>query len=265
MQTFKDWNIKLVASKEDTAGMNIAQFIKTNLKDKMSFIESKTIYSDQELQTLVSSKNTLVIFLSRHTAQSLRPSFTVHPVGNFSQPMFGGKESTLVKCHSFLLKQLLLNIQKLVGSEKYELMYDYEVSLEVTHHGPFAINPITFIEVGSSMDQWKDMEACHLVADAVNNMDFNHDLKERNWESVIGFGGNHYSKKFTKKVLETDFAFGHICAKYAIEHLTEGLIKEMVAKTYPTPKMALFDKKSMKRKSIIRDWLKDLDLEVIQV
>ncbi|MHA1971350.1 MAG: D-aminoacyl-tRNA deacylase [Candidatus Hodarchaeales archaeon] len=265
MQKLKDWNIKLVASKEDTAGMNIARFIKDNLKDRLSFIESKTIYSDQELQSLVSSTDSLVIFLSRHTAKSLRPSFTVHPVGNFSQPMFGGKESTLVNCNSFLLKHLLLNIQNLVASEKYGLTYNYEVSLEVTHHGPFTTNSVAFIEVGSSMDQWQDLEACHLIADAVNNTDFRHDFIDNDWKSVVGFGGNHYSKKFTKLVLESEFAFGHICPKYAIEHLTEDLTKEMIEKTYPTPKIALFDKKSMKRKSIIRDWLTGLGLEVLQV
>jgi D-aminoacyl-tRNA deacylase len=207
----------------------------------------------------------MVIFLSRHSARSLRPSFTVHPIGNFGIAEFGGRDRTLIECNSFLLKRLLLNIKELMSSEVFKLNYEYEFSLEVTHHGPFSINPLVFIEVGSSEEQWKDLEACRLIAEAVNRVDFkNYDLSSE-WISAIGFGGNHYANKFTKLMLKTKNAIGHICAKYALTSLNAELVGQMILKTTPTPRVAFFDKKSMKRKQEIRKMLSAFDIEVIQI
>jgi len=257
-------NIQLLASREDNAGMNIARFIHSHLQQKITFVEAISIFSDYEIAT-ISSSTSSIVYLSRHSAQSLRPSFTVHPIGNFGIAEFGGRDNTLVKCHSFLMKRLLLNIQELKASGEYKTIFDYEVSLEVTHHGPFSKPSVVFIEVGSSEAQWKDLEACRLIADAVNKTDFTNLNQNSDWVSVIGFGGNHYATKFTRYMVESDYAFGHICAKYAIQWLTEDLIHQMIEKTTPPPELILFDKKSMKRKQQIRTWLSEFDFEVKQI
>ncbi len=163
------------------------------------------------------------------------------------------------------MKRLILNIKELKDSGNYETIFDYEISLEVTHHGPFSKSPVVFIEVGSSEAQWKDLEACRLISDAVNNTDFDKIDQNSDWVSVIGFGGNHYATKFTRYMLETEYAFGHICAKYAIKWLDKELIHQMITKTLPTPELVLFDKKSMKRKQQIRTWLSEFDFEVKQI
>jgi D-aminoacyl-tRNA deacylase len=257
-------NIQLLASREDIAGMNISDFIASHLKDKLSIVNEISIFSDQSIAEVI-PKAASVIYLSRHSAKSLRPSLTVHPIGNFGVAEFGGKDNTLVDCHSFLMKRLLLNIKELVSSKEYDLLFDYEISLEVTHHGPFAIPSVVFIEVGSSEPQWNDLEACRLIADAVNNTQFDNLSQGSDWVSVVGFGGNHYVTKFTRYMLESEYAFGHICAKYAIPHLTPDSIQQMIRKTTPPPKLVLFDKKGMKQKQQIRTWLANLEIEVEQI
>ena len=257
-------DIQLVASREDIAGMNISQFIHSQLKNRLTLVDEISIFSDQSISEAVPLAAT-GIYLSRHSAQSLRPSLTVHPIGNFGPAEFGGRDDTLIDCHSFLIKRLLLNIKELMNSGEYRLLFDYEISLEVTHHGPYAESPIIFIEVGSSEPQWNDLEACRLIADAVNAAQFDNLTQGSDWVSVIGFGGNHYATKFTRSMLETEYAFGHICAKYAIPHLNPDSIHQMIEKTFPTPKLVLFDKKGMKQKQRIRTWLADLGIEIKQI
>ncbi|MFX1508402.1 MAG: D-aminoacyl-tRNA deacylase, partial [Promethearchaeota archaeon] len=87
----------------------------------------------------------------------------------------------------------------------------------------------------------------------------------REWVSVIGFGGNHYATKFTRYTLESEYAFGHICAKYAIPHLTPDTTHQMISKTSPIPELILFDKKGMKQKQQIRSWLADFNIEIKQI
>jgi D-aminoacyl-tRNA deacylase len=257
-------NIQLLTSREDNAGMNISRFIRSNLQERISFTDEVSIYSDQSIADTIPSADS-IIYLSRHSAQSLRPSLTVHPIGNFGMAEFGGRNGTLVECHSFLIKRLLLNIRDLMTSGEYDLLFDYEISLEVTHHGPFAKPSVVFIEVGSSEPQWNDLEACRLIADAVNNTQFDNLSQDNEWVSVIGFGGNHYATKFTRYTLESEFAFGHICAKYAIPHLTPDSIHQMIKKTSPSPELVLFDKKGMKQKQQIRTWLADCEIEIKQI
>ena len=47
---------------------------------------------------------------------------------------------------------------------KKKLKLDYEVSYEVTHHGPSLDVPAMFVELGSSENQWSDSKAAEAVA-----------------------------------------------------------------------------------------------------
>ncbi|MFX0087229.1 MAG: D-aminoacyl-tRNA deacylase [Candidatus Hodarchaeota archaeon] len=264
MKLLSELPIYLLASRNDIAGMNILNFLATELQKKVIVVNNDSIHSDEEIKNRISSKS-MIIFLSRHSARSLRPSFTVHPIGNFGTASFGGRDATLIECSSFLLKKLLLSIKEFLQSKNYKLNYNYEYSLEVTHHGPFSNNPILFIEVGSSEAQWKDLEACRMIAEVVNHVWLKNFEQPKEWISAIGFGGNHYANKFTKLVLKTENAIGHICAKYALSSLNTELINQMIMKTIPKPRIAFFDKKSMKRKQEIKQMLSAFDIEVIQI
>ena len=264
MELLPETSTYYLASRKDIAGMNIQKFLPSVMQSQVILLENDSIYSTDEIEANLPHKSEIV-FLSRHSAKSLRPSFTVHPVGNFSNAEFGGKDSRLVLCNSFRLKHLLLEIKNQVESKKYTLKYEYEISIEVTHHGPFTSQAVSFIEVGSSADQWNDLEACRLIARSIAEVEKQSQLIEKEWISVIGFGGNHYSTKFTKLVLDSEYAFGHVCAKYAISALNEELVTQMIKKTHPNPQLAVFDKKSMKRKQEVKNWLSNCDIDVLQV
>ncbi|MFW9994636.1 MAG: D-aminoacyl-tRNA deacylase [Candidatus Odinarchaeota archaeon] len=264
MSSAREQEVVLLVSRKDIAGMNMLEFLDPGLKSRVKIFEKDSVYSEDELIQHATS-GTSCIFLSRHRAQSLRPSFTVHPVGNFGEAMVGGKTGTLSPCNAFTLKRLLMNINRLVSSGEYTLAYDYEVSIEATHHGPLSPVALAFIEVGSSETQWQEQEACRLIAGAVNLFFKERSITEDNWTPAIAFGSNHYSSKFSSMVLETETALGHVCAKYAIPDLNEELVRQMVEKTIPRPVVAFFDKKSVKRKQEIRNWLAECGIEVIQV
>ena len=265
MQSSQPFIYQIFASEKDIAGTNILNFISPSLQSETTLIKEESIFADMEVKKFTKDKRSSIIFLSRHSAKSLRPSFTVHPIGNFSEAAFGGRTSTLIPCDSYLMKTLYMNIIELIDTGNYKFKFNYEISVEVTHHGPYSQNPVTYIEVGSAPDQWEDLEACRLIADAVNLTDFSSISDQKSWISCIGFGGNHYPRKFSKQMSDTDNALGHMCAKYAIPFLTEDLVKQMIEKTHPRPQIALFDKKSMKRKQKIRSWLEDYDIIVKQI
>ncbi len=264
MKLSSETAICYLVSRKDIAGMNIQKFLPNKMQSQVLLLDNDSIYATDEIETNL-PQNSEIIVLSRHSAKSLRPSFTVHPIGNFSNAEFGGEDSKLVLCNPFQLKHLLMEIKNQVESKQYTLKYEYEISIEVTHHGPYTSQATSFIEVGSSEDQWNDLEACRLVAQAVAQVDKKPQSIEKEWISVIGFGGNHYSTKFTKLVLDSEYAFGHVCAKYAIPALTDNLVTQMIKKTRPSPQLAVFDKKSMKRKQEIKNWLVNCDIDVVQV
>ena len=69
-------------------------------------------------------------------------------------------------------------------------------------------------------------------------------------DCVIGFGGGHYTPMFSKK--EKEFAFGHMCAKYALDDLDTGLVAQMAEKTIGNVAHAFVDSgmKSRHKKKI---------------
>jgi len=160
------------------------------------------------------------------------PCLSTHVPGNFSENAFGGNRGELAIAPSTVIGGILrkLNDKK---------MKDFEISLEVTHHGPTGLDkPVVFVEAGSSEKQWNNLNACAAVAEAI--MTF-----EPKGRSAIGFGGPHYAPKFTKLVLE-EWATGHICPKYHFNSLDEEMFRQMVEKTVPKPETALIDKKGTK-------------------
>jgi len=107
---------------------------------------------------------------------------------------------------------------------------DWNVDLEVDHHGPTEISsPIMFMELGSSENEWSNEDAAAVVAHAIINtiMDYVNFLfsqmninpliesspnftKKQLYEQIkislgtrkgltfaIGFGGNHYAQNFS--------------------------------------------------------------------
>lgn len=199
------------------------------------------------------------VFLSRHSAESRIPSLTAHVPGNFSEAKFGGAGGELGRGDAGLLKDYMIAI-----SRRKDRVPSYEITLEATHHGPTSLSkPVLFVELGSSEKQWGDKETAKVVAESLVEALTN----RRIWNKVaIGFGGTHYSEKFNEVVTSGDTAVSFIAPKYALGHIDEKMVGQMIQKTTAPVKYALLDWKGLgPHKNKIAKLVSQFGLEAIRV
>jgi D-aminoacyl-tRNA deacylase len=246
-----------IASTKDPAGMNIANqlidhynFKKLsetfhdnpvytkrfqNKETKLLFVNTE-IVDTQFLENLPSPQ--LIVFLSRHSSAKAIPTLSVHTPGNIAETKFGGKPRTVSTSPAAAMKNALSEMAKLAR----ERGLDYEVSYECTHHGPSLNTPSMFAELGSSPKQWKDVKAAEVVAHAAVAA-----LSESTSRSaVLGIGGPHYNKKFTRMALTNQVAFGHIIPKYALSEVDAEMVKQCIERTVENVDSAILDWKGIK-------------------
>ncbi len=200
------------------------------------------------------------VFLSRHSAESGIASLTAHTPGNFSkEAKFGGVGGELARADPFFLKDYLIALSK-----RRDRVPSYEITMEATHHGPTSLlRPVVFVELGSSEKYWGDKKAAGVVADALVES-----LTERRvWDkAAIAFGGTHYPEKFNKLVVEGEFAVSFVAPKYALEHIDERMVGQMLGKSTVPVKYALLDWKGLgQHKEKIAGLVSQFGLEVVRV
>jgi D-aminoacyl-tRNA deacylase len=200
------------------------------------------------------------IFLSRHSAESGIASLTAHTTGNFSsEAKFGGAGRELGRADPSLLKNYLTTLWKHRDEVK-----GYEITMEATHHGPTALQkPVLFVELGSSEKYWGDMKAAAVVGAALMES-----LNEKSvWSKVaVGFGGTHYPEKFTKLLIEGDLAFAFVAPKYALEHMDERMVGQMLQRSTVPVRYAVLDWKGLgPHKEKVVGLVKQFGLEEIRV
>lgn len=249
--------ILLVSSNKDVASINIANqilqhypFQKTpdefqnnpvytaNINQKyVSFIQLNVELVDAQNLPENFTDLELIVFVSRHCSKSGTPTLTVHTPGNFVTANFGGLPRTVsispAIAMSNTLKMLAFFQQKLG-------LFDYEVSFEVTHHGPSLNVPTMFVELGSSMLQWVDSKAAYAVACAVISTIGTFEQKPGQ-KAVIGIGGTHYNKKFTRLVLDGEVVFGHMIPKYVVANVDVSMLKHCVERNLEQISEVLLD------------------------
>lgn len=161
-----------------------------------------------------------LIVLSSHKSKKSEKRLTAHVPGNWGDADFGGEPNTLNIVNSSRLKILLEEIKK--EGDKI----GWNVSLEVDHHGPTCNVPLLFVEIGSTENEWNDEKAAEAMARAVDAS-----LKRNEkYQAFFGIGGDHYAREFTKIVLETELAPGHMAPKYAIDNVNENTFKQAIEK-----------------------------------
>jgi len=249
--------ILIVASTKDLAGMNIAQQIIKHYRfeEGSESFHQNPIYlkriQGQEIRLLFINEeivNTqfvtdfftpqLLIFVSRHSSAKGIPTLSVHTPGNLGEAEFGGVSKKVSVSPASAMRDVLVNMASL----KEKMKLDYEVSYECTHHGPSLDVPTMFAELGSSPKEWKDLRAAEAVAHATMAAV----CKGSSYPAVLGVGGPHYNRKFTKIALTTEKAFGHIIPKYAVSTVDADMIKQCVEKTVENVKTAVLDWKGIK-------------------
>ncbi len=198
----------LITSEQDAASLTIKNILLNEYefsKSSDDFEGNKVYTSENDL--LITTDRDLIhcdhldshfdaeafIFCSRHRAESGKPALLVHSTGNFgSQALFGGNPHQLSFSSPSLVSAAL---KKLFEERNKRSLKEFDVSLEVTHHGPTSLKtPLVFIELGSSDEYWTHEEGARAVAAAAMACV----LEPLTGDAVIGFGGTHYASKFNK-------------------------------------------------------------------
>lgn len=267
--------ILIVASNKDTGSLNIKKQIlgKYQFREKPETFESNPIHeiriSDKLVRLVTLNGESvcaqslpsyfmdleLVIFISKHSSLSGTPTLSVHTPGNFAEAELGGLPRKVSVSPANAMREALFTMMK----DKEQRKLEYEVCYEGTHHGPSLDVPTMFAELGSSPQQWNDVKAAQVVANATINaiMRFgDHQIRV-----ALGIGGPHYNSKFTRMAMEERFAFGHIIPKYAIAKIDSSILRQCVERTMEKVETIILDWKGIKGqdKKALVDLLEDID------
>jgi D-aminoacyl-tRNA deacylase len=230
-----------------------------------------------------------VIFPSRHSASSGRPSLTMHPIGvpqykTSSEVQYGGRAGTTVPPN-----QRISDWWKLFHKKKQDAnaLSKFELTLEVTHHGPFLQTPSMFIEIGSTADTWGDLNAASFLADVmIEGLGLETGLGIGGWDKycaerdlvVITLGGGHYAPRANYIGLLPHVRLGHMLASYALpfgeketpndqwkNSLQSALSSTKIS--YPGGRIVcMIEKKAFKgwQRDLLKEFCSELGLEILQ-
>jgi len=270
----------IVVSNEDTAGLNIKQKLLAGgaFKETDQEFEGNIIYEEAvtrvplittnrrliEANHLNQFKTDLIIFASKHKSESEKPSLLVHAPGNWTADnSFGGNPRELACTSAVAIKRIL---NELIEKQK-ERQLEYDVTSEVTHHGPTNLEaPCIFVELGSNEEYWQDALGGTIVAETILKV-ISEPLSRSDLKYAIGFGGPHYATNFNRIQLNTNFAVSHIAAKHVLDTITEDLITQAIRKTVEKVDYAILDWKGMvkpQRDKIIAI-LNKLQIQILRV
>jgi D-aminoacyl-tRNA deacylase len=251
--------ILLVHSSRDIAGVNIAK----SILQQYPFKKAPETYQESPIYTSeINGKHIcfvtlneesvnaqylpedfpeakLVVFISRHSSQSGKPTLSVHTPGNFGEAGLGGLRRTLSIAPAFAMQTALKELDRL----NRQMSLGYEVSYEGTHHGPSLNLPVMFVELGSSEPQWNNLKAARAVGDAAMAAITNFSSGQAS--AVLGVGGPHYNQKFTQMALLGEAAFGHMIPKYAVGEVDAAMISQCMEKTVEKVSAAVLDWKGI--------------------
>jgi len=232
----------IISSDQDPAGSNMYSLFSSEFdfeKDgtydgfdkfvKDDFVLIKVKSSIIEIEKVCNDFNpSIYICASKHQSAQKKPALTVHCTGNFGKAEMGGEEGIISISPACYVKKALSSLVHVEG---------FEITMEATHHGPSTMNaPLLFVEVGSSLEEWNNLEACRSVCTAILALS-----SVESCESVIGFGGPHYAPNFTKFNLNSKYAVGHICPKHFIDELDKEIVKNAFSNVDPKPSYAVID------------------------
>ncbi|MDR0372239.1 MAG: hypothetical protein LBI79_01555 [Nitrososphaerota archaeon] len=253
--------ILLVYSILDIAGVNIAQQILKHY----AFTKARKIYKKSPLYTaringcqiaLAALQEEavyaqyiqddfpdadLVVFLSRHSSQSGKPTLSVHTPGNFGVAEFGGAPKIISVAPAVAMQTAL---KTMIYYKESLSLFDYQVCYECTHHGPCLKVPAMFVELGSSPAQWTDTRAAEAVAHSAISAVTAFTVTPSS--AVLGIGGTHYNEKFTTMALAGTASFGHMIPKYAVPDIDAAMIRQCIERTFEKVQLALLDWKGIR-------------------
>jgi len=239
---------------------------------QIKFLRSKKyhnlnlIVTDEELIHLKNIEksefqNSVLIFLSKHASKSKIPALTSHFTGNFSiDNSLGGVPFEIGVAYPSFQKEYMKNLYSMKNS-----LPKYDLTIEASHHGPTSSsNPILFIEIGSSEEEWSNKKTAKLVCECliqtIQNVSEKTNVEES--EISIGLGGNHYPQKFNNLILTSNIAFASIASKHNLRFISNEMLEQMVGKSIEKVTSIYIDKKGMgSEKDRILSLLRTQELE----
>lgn len=229
----------VVYSEEDLAGRNIASHLVKHISFSDSNVGLLPALNHGDLYLLRvggplvnftlpagGEKAEWVLCLSRHRSESGRRCLTAHTPGNLSGSAdLGGRPNEVAISNPSLQSSLIKELHR----SSSELGLDYQITVEATHHGPTELPcPVTFVEIGSDEDAWKDESMGEAVARGVSRAL----LSPMVGKGAFGVGGGHYSEKFTSLIIDQNCLIGHIVPKYAMnEGLDNAMFRTCIKRT----------------------------------
>ncbi|XP_078437869.1 D-aminoacyl-tRNA deacylase [Wolffia australiana] len=164
-----------------------------------------------------------VIFLSRHSALTHRPSLTVHPIGvphlrEDEVPLQGGRPGWASLPNPRIGPWIRL-LKKIAND--HGLIPEFEVTLEATHHGPVVNTPTMFVEIGSTEAQWGRQDAAQVIALLAwegLGLDGGSGLGrwDRGGKVLLGLGGGHYVPRHMDIAAKDGVWVGHMLSGYSL-------------------------------------------------
>ncbi|XP_047972278.1 D-aminoacyl-tRNA deacylase isoform X2 [Salvia hispanica] len=167
-----------------------------------------------------------LLFLSRHAAASTRPALTIHPIGvphlkegdvlpQGGRPGWAAPPCPRIGPWLVLLKKL---------AQSHNLVPEFEITLEATHHGPVTSKPAMFIEIGSTEEYWGRLDAAQVIAQLVwEGLGRGASPAVGVWSSstekkkvLLGLGGGHYVPRHMDIILKEGTWVGHLISGYSL-------------------------------------------------
>ena len=259
--------IAIIYTSVDIASITMATILEKMLSEQgidgvyMYEHNEELIYADN-IDKHLPNEVEYIIMLSKHSASSGRPTISVHTPGNLSvHADMGGKPMKVAIANPCLVGSLLRRLYKLV---EYEGL-NYEVTLEVTHHGPTEVEkPVTFVEIGPNEDVWRDEKAAEIAIRGIISV-----IREGigNCVKLVGFGGPHYAPIFVKFLLkEPIYGIGHIVSKYVLTECNTDVVDLVLNRNGGVDRAAI-NWKGLKGavRQCIYSYLMDMGIEIIKI
>ena len=233
-----------------------------------------------------------VVFPSRHAAASGQACLTLHPIGIPQVAIgdeipYGGKAQSCPPPSS----RIAAWWRELQNTTPESICDKFDLSLEVTHHGPWLSVPCLFIEVGSTAENWPHQGAADVLADIIwRGLGLDGGNGFGAWDEsihsgqpvMVTLGGGHYAPRGNKTASIEGAWLGHMLANYALPFIApeqEGgpiggrwsdCIDEAIRSTriaFPGCQIVLsMDKKSFRgwQRQAIRDYAADNQIPLIK-
>jgi D-aminoacyl-tRNA deacylase len=258
----------ILFTSKQTASKNIANHLietefseagqNTWRKDDFLLVDALT---PTVLDIIPPSDAEFALVLSPHRSETKKPCLTTHTSGNWCQKAeMGGEPSKLSISNPSLMRNLLLSMNE----KNTSAGLGFEVCYEVDHHGPTLDIPYTFVEVGSSEEQWNNLKACKAVADAV----LDSIKKEGKSKVFFGIGFSHYMPSITKYVLNGADSAGHMLPTYAFDCLDENMFLQGIERNKEgKADYVLLEKKAFNaaQKKKVEDLCTSQGIEIVKI